>query len=638
VADSELSLNGELTASQAGRTAVAFGDRLGLASARTGMDWLFEAITAILLGLLVLTVFVAAVSRYVFNSSVVWAEEIPDLLQVWLTFLGGFVTLRRGDHVSVNALRRLPACWVAPLRATVELLTIGLLTTLLWTAGDLVKARLHEYSPALGFSMSLFMLPLVVGSAVMALSLVRHLLALPFRIAGTAVVIVAVLAVALISVDRATGGLVAFFNPLAFLLASFAVLLLLDTPISFAFGTVSVMYLWFAGIGSLTIIPQRLVAGPSSFMLTAVPLFILAGALMEAGGISRRLVGLVSSLVGHIRGGLAMVVVFSAILFYGISGSAVADVSAVGAILLPAMKRAGYRAEESVSIVSAASATGILVPPSILMIILAFLANLSVVRLFVAGFVPTFVLAAGLAALILYKAHREGWPRETKATWAGRLRAMGSAAIPLMSPVIMVGGFISGIVTVTEAAVLGVIYALIVGGLVYRELTPASIYRVFISSGSATGMAFWLIGMASVFSWILAVEQTPDLLGHLLSAAPGGAMTFIILSIFIFIVLGGILDGMPALLILGPVLFPIATSLGIDLVHYGIIIIAAMGIGLFLPAVGVGMFIAVGIGQVEMGATARHFVPYLIMLVGTLIVVGAVPWLTEVLPRILLGL
>jgi tripartite ATP-independent transporter DctM subunit len=637
VADSELRLSAELTAS-APAALIPAGNRLGSTTVRTVVDRIFEAVTGVLLALLVATVFVAAMSRYVFNASVVWAEEIPDLIQVWLTFLGGVVTLRRGDHVSVDALfRKLPARWLAPLRAAVELLTIGLLLTLLWTGSVLVKARLREYSPALGFSMSLFMLPLVIGAGVMALSLARHVLALPLRVAGAALLAVAVVAAVLLGIDRATGGLVAFFNPLALLLASFAVLLLLDTPISFAFGIVSVVYLWFAGIASLTVIPQRLVAGPSSFMLTAVPLFILAGALMEAGGISRRLVGLVSSVVGHIRGGLAMVVVFSAILFYGISGSAVADVSAVGSILLPAMKRAGYRAEESVSIVSAASATGILVPPSILMIILAFLANLSVVRLFVAGLVPTVVLAAGLTGLILYKAHREGWPRGGKATWGGRLRAVRDAALPLLSPVIMVGGFISGIVTVTEAAVLGVIYALVVGGLVYRELTLASIYRVFVSSGSATGMAFWLIGMASVFSWILAIEQTPDLLGRLLSAAPGGSTTFIVFSIFIFIVLGGMLDGMPALLILGPVFFPIATSLGIDLVHYGIVIIAAMGIGLFLPAVGVGMFIAVGIGRVEMGATAVRYLPYLLMLIGMLIVVGSVPWLTDVLPRFLLG-
>jgi tripartite ATP-independent transporter DctM subunit len=222
-------------------------------------------------------------------------------------------------------------------------------------------------------------------------------------------------------------------------------------------------------------------------------------------------------------------------------------------------------------------------------------------------------------------------------SWEERLRATGDAIIPLLSPVIIFGGILSGMVTVTEAAVLGVVYALVVGLFVYRELTLPQVYRLFVSSGSSTSMAFWLIGMASVFSWILAVQQVPDQLGRFVSSAPGGIVTFMLLSIVIFVVLGGILDGMPALLILGPVFFPIATGLGIDLLHYGIVLIAAMGIGLFLPAVGVGMFIAVGIGRVEMGAATVRYLPYLVVLLVMLVVVAFVPWLTLVLPQALLG-
>jgi tripartite ATP-independent transporter DctM subunit len=271
------------------------------------------------------------------------------------------------------------------------------------------------------------------------------------------------------------------------------------------------------------------------------------------------------------------------------------------------------------------------------MVVLAAVANVSVIALFVGGFIPAFVLAAGLFALVWYKAGREGWPRAPRVPWRGRLVAARDAIIPLLSPVIIFGGILSGAVTVTEAAVLGVVYALVVGLFVYRELTLARVYRLFVSSGSATSMAFWLIGMASVFSWILAVQQAPDQLGRLVSMAPGGAVTFLLFSILIFVVLGGILDGMPALLILGPVFFPIAASLGIDLIHYGIVLIAAMGIGLFLPAVGVGMFIAVGIGGVGMGAAAVRYVPYLAILLAMLVVVALVPWLTLVLPRLLIG-
>jgi len=615
------------------------GDAVNTGAApRIWLDHSFEGAAVILMVLLVVTVFASTASRYLFNASVIWSEEIPILLQVWLTFLGGVVALRRGDHVSVDTFSRmLPSRWHVVSRAIVDFLTFGLLLVLVWMSMVLVKARIGEASPAIGFPMGLFMLPLTIGALFMSLALCRRVAALPYRTAGIALLGILGLTAVFYSIDRVTGSLVESVNPLGFLLGSFVVLVALNMPISFALGVVSVVYLWFAGTGSLTIVVQRLVAGPMSFVLIAVPLFILAGALMEAGGISRRLVALASAMVGHIRGGLAMVVIVSEIFFSGISGSSTADVSAVGSLLIPAMKQAGYRADESVAIVAAASAMGILVPPCILMVILAAVANISVIALFVGGFIPAFVLAAGLFVLIWYKARREGWPSERRMTWRERLRATRDAIIPLLSPIIIFGGILSGVVTVTEAAVLGVVYALIVGVFVYRELTVSQVYRLFVSSGSATSMAFWLIGMASVFSWILAVQQVPDQLGRIVSMAPGGTVTFMLLSIAIFVVLGGILDGMPALLILGPVFFPLAMSLKIDLLHYGIVIIAAMGLGLFLPAVGVGMFIAVGIGRVGMGAVAVRYLPYLFVLLVMLVVVAFVPWLTLVLPRMLLG-
>jgi tripartite ATP-independent transporter DctM subunit len=610
----------------------------GEGSPRTWFDVPFEAVAAVLMALLVGTVFISTVSRYAFNASVIWSEEIPILLQVWLTFIGGVIALRRGAHVSVDTfLRMLPSASYGLIRAVVDWLTLGLLLVLVWMSATLVRARSGEISPAVGFPMALFMLPLALGALCMAAVVCARLAKAPRRLSGYGLVWTVAIAAVVIMIDRLGAGLVHVVNPLLLLLGSFTVLLALNMPISFCFGVVSIIYLWFVGTGSLSIVAQRLVAGPMSFVLIAVPLFIFAGALMEVGGISRRLVALASAMVGHIRGGLAMVVVMSEILFSGISGSSTADVSAVGSLLIPAMKRAGYKAEEGVAIVAASSAMGILVPPCILMVVLAAVANISVIALFVAGFIPAFVLAAGLFGFIWYKAGREGWPSESKMSARGRLRAAREAIIPLLSPVIVFGGILTGAVTVTEAAVLAVIHALFVGVFVYREVKVKEVYRLFVTSASATSMAFWLIGMASVFSWILAVQQAPDQLGQLVAAAPGGFVTFLLLSILIFVVLGGILDGMPALLILGPVFFPIASSLGIDLVHYGIIIIAAMGIGLFLPALGVGMFIAVGIGRVDMGAAAVRYLPYLVVLLAMLIVVTYVPWITLVLPRLLLG-
>lgn len=604
---------------------------------RTWTDRTFELISVILMTLMVAAVFISTASRYLLNASVIWSEELPILLQVWLTFIAGVLALRRREHVSVNVfLKLLPARWHPVIGAVVELLSLGLMVALVWMSARLVEARAGEVSPAVGFPMSLFVLPLAIGAAFMTFTVGRRLIDLPLRVTGGAVLVVLGAAVLLWGVHWSTGGFFAWVSPLTWLLLGFALLVMMGMPIAFAFGVASVVHLWFAGFGSLTIVAQRLVAGPNSFVLIAVPLFILAGALMEVGGISRRLIALATSLVGHIKGGLAMVVITTEMLFSGISGSSTADVSAVGSVLIPAMKRAGYTGEESAAVVAAASAMGILVPPCILMVVLAALANISVIALFVAGFIPSFVLAAGLFFMVWYKARKEGWPRGERASRGERLRAAREAVIPLLSPVIIFGGILSGVMTVTEAAVLAVIYALFVGIVIYRELTLRKVYELFALSSSATSMAFWLIGMASVFAWILTVEQAPALLGSMVASAPGGKVTFFLLSIAIFVVLGGILDGMPALLILGPVFFPIASALGIDLVHYGIVLIAAMGIGLFLPVVGVGMFIAVGIARAEMGATAVRFFPYLAVLIAMLVVVAFVPWLTLVLPDLLL--
>ena len=288
---------------------------------RTWTDQAFELISVILMTLMVVSVFVSTASRYVFNASVIWSEEAPILLQVWLTFLAGILALRRGEHVSVDVfLKLLPARWPPILGAIVEILSLGLMLVLVWMGTQLVEARAGEVSGAVGFPMSLFMLPLAIGAAFMALTICRRLMDVPPWILGAAALIIAGAACLLMGIQWSTGGVLARVSPLALLLGGFALLVIIGMPIAFAFGVASVIHLWFAGFGSLTIIAQRLVAGPTSFVLIAVPLFILAGALMEVGGISRRLIAFAGAMVGHIRGGLAMVVIMSEILFSGISG------------------------------------------------------------------------------------------------------------------------------------------------------------------------------------------------------------------------------------------------------------------------------------------------------------------------------
>ena len=307
--------------------------------------------------------------------------------------------------------------------------------------------------------------------------------------------------------------LVAGATPLLVLVIGFLVTAALGLPLAFTLALTSATYLVGIGGVSLTILPIKLLGGVDSFVLLAIPLFILAGALMESGAISERIVDLAMAIVGRVRGGLAMVVVVAEVLFSGISGSTAADVSAISSLLVPSMKKAGYSGAEAVSVVSAASAMGILVPPCLTMVVLGSLVNLSIVTLFLAGFLPAFLLAAMLLVLIAVRARRQGWPVAARASRPDLGRAARRALVPLGLPVLLFGGIFTGITTVTEAALVAVVYALVVG-----IATGASGARtssaLFERSGVVTATTLWVLAAASAFAWILVREWVPQTLGE----------------------------------------------------------------------------------------------------------------------------
>ena len=416
---------------------------------------------------------------------------------------------------------------------------------------------------------------------------------------------------------------------------SFLILLGLGVPVAFVIGVSGLVGLWWDGQYPLTVIVKQTFEGVDSFVLLAIPLFILAGALMETGGIAVRLVRLAQVLVGRIRGGLSMAVVVAEYIFSGISGSTVADVSAIGSTMIPPMLRAGYRAEQAVAVVSAASAMGILVPPCILMIVIGSVANVSVAALFAAGFLPAVVLALAIMVYIWYDAGRSGIEARERASWREIGRAVTDALIPLGLPAIIFGGILGGAVTPTEAAVLAVIYAFIVGVFVYREIAWRDLPRILIQSAVVTASVCFLLGTAAVVAWVLAVQQVPQLLLGAMLAVPGGNIVFLVLTAVLFILLGAVLEGLPAVVILLPTFMPVVTRLGIDVVHYSTVVVAATGIGLFLPPIGVGFFIACGIANIPGDRATGAMMPYVYMMCVGLMVVILVPWVTLIVPRLL---
>jgi C4-dicarboxylate transporter DctM subunit len=410
-------------------------------------------------------------------------------------------------------------------------------------------------------------------------------------------------------------------------------LLVLAVPVAFALGLAATVALWW-GDYPLTLITQQIYQGVDSFILLAVPLFILAGALMEAGGMASRLVRLAQALVGWMRGGVAMAVVVAEYIFSGLSGSTIADVSAVGATMIPPMTRAGFRREQAVAIVSAASAMGILVPPCILMIVIASIANVSVSALFVAGFIPAVVLAVAIMIYIAIEARRGNMATTTRPNLCELWSSFVDALIPLGVPVIVFGGILFGVVTPTESAILAVIYAAVVGLFVYREIKWSDLPELLIRSAEVTGAVCFLLGVAGVLAWMLAVQQVPAQLAAAMAGVPGGAIVFLLLSALLFILMGAALEGLPAVVILLPTFLPVVKQLNIDVIHYSIVVVAATGIGLFLPPIGVGLFVACAVAGITVDRVVGAMMPYILFLCLGLLALIFIPWLTLVLPRL----
>ena len=367
---------------------------------------------------------------------------------------------------------------------------------------------------------------------------------------------------------------------------AFIAFVAINVPIAFSMGLASILGLLMKGNIPLVIVPQKIFTGSDSFPLLAVPFFILAGALMDTGGISLRLVNLARALVGHFRNGLGMVSIVSEIFFSGISGSTAADTAAIGSIMIPAMNQAGYTPARATAIVCAACGMGILVPPCIAMVVYGGVANVSIGALFAGGFLPAFVMAAALMIQLNIQARRAG---VAAGQWPGvkpLAQAFKESLLALLMPIIIFGGILGGICTPTEAAVLAVAYGLVISMFVYREITISKLLEILLETGIVTGKVMIMVGMASVFAWILTREQVPQALANLIHSLGGGRILFLLIINMAFLLLGAVLEGVPALIMTVPILLPIATQFGIDPVHFGIILIANMGIGLFLPPVG----------------------------------------------------
>jgi tripartite ATP-independent transporter DctM subunit len=412
----------------------------------------------------------------------------------------------------------------------------------------------------------------------------------------------------------------------------FVGLLLLSLPIVFALGLAAVTGLSLGGF-PMQMVSSSLIGASQNWVLLAIPSFVFAGSLMERCGMSTALVELARAMVGWLRGGLGMSVIVVSYFFSDICGSKMAEVSALGSALMPPLTRAGYRPEDAASLIAAGTAMGMLVPPAIFMIVIAAVTNTSAVALFLAGFIPAAVIGICLCVLVVIQAHLLGWPKDTRPSFRALLAALRHAAVPLVVPVVILGGFYMGAFTATEAGAVVALYSLLAALFYYRNMTAMQVLHIAYESGLLTAAVVFLLAVATIFQYLLGVMGVPALVATMLAPLQGAHWLFLLGVAMLTMLFGMVLEGLPAAVVLIPVVFPIAKGMGIHPIHFDIVQTAAVGIGLFLPPMGVGLLMALKFARVSVFRHARFYWPYMLALMAGLMLIICIPELSLFLPR-----
>lgn len=418
------------------------------------------------------------------------------------------------------------------------------------------------------------------------------------------------------------------------MIVSLLIMLLLSVPVALSLGLASAVAILSDGNMPLLVLIQRMFAALDVFPLMAIPFFILAGSLMETGGISRRLVNLANSLVGGMTGGLAIVTVVTAMFFSAISGSSAATTAAIGSILIPAMVKRGYDIRFASATQAVSGELGVIIPPSIPMILFGISAGVSIGDLFLAGFIPGIMISFSLILTCWYIAKRKGYKGEGQFSWAVTAKAFKEALLALLMPVIILGGIYGGLFTPTEASVVAVVYAFIVGVFVYKELKWKDLVNIFAKSSITTSIIMIIIANAGMFGWILTREQVPQKIGEFFTSISDSPLVFLFLVNLLLWFVGMFFETSAAVIILAPLLTPVAIALGIDPVHFGMIMIVNLAMGMVTPPVGVNLFVACQIAGIRLDQIMKPLIPFLIVLIVDILIITYIPKISLFLPQL----
>lgn len=590
---------------------------------------LTEAAAALLVVAEVVLLGWATVARYVFNAPLTWSDEVATLLFLWLSMLGAVVALRRGEHMRLTAFTRwMSQGWRAWVEALATLTVCAVLVALIQPAIDHFQEFMVSTTPVLGISEGWQEAALLVGIVLMAVT------ALDKLIRGATLVRTAT---ALAFLALVCGGLwlaqpvfadLGNLNLFIFFFVLVAAAMMAGVPIAIAFLLGTVSFLFFTTPIPLSIVPDRLGEGMSNMILLAVPMFVLLGALIDMAGLADAMIRFLAALIGHKRGGLQYTLLGAMYLVSGISGAKAADMAAVAPALFPEMKKRGNREGDLVSLLSAAAVMSETIPPSIVLITVGSVTGVSIAALFNGGLLPAVVGMVFLAVVVFFQTRAEDMSRARRFGWGERAR-LGVVALPgLGLPVVIRFAVVRGVATATEVATIGVLYTILVGILIYRRFDWRRMWPILVDTASLSGAILLVVGAATAMAWALTQSGFSQQLVHLMQAVPGGKWGFLAVSALAFTVLGSVLEGVPAIVLFGPLLFPIARLMGVNEIHYAIVAVFSMGLGLFTPPFGVGFYLACAIGRVSPDEAIRRVWPHLGALLAALLAIVAIPWVS----------
>lgn len=577
------------------------------------------------------------VARSVFGHALLWTDEVTFIAISIMTFVGGAIAYSRGGHTAVNlATNFLSARGRSVLSIVLDVLVFIVSLPIADSAWFLVNAQWGQLTQELQLPVGLTTVPMFVGMVLIALfalnKLGQHRLqeVVPVVLCTIAVLAAGEYGLSLWAPDGD--------QPMYIMICFFFATVLLGLPVGFALMLGAALYLHVSGSVPFVAVAQNMSSSAQNFILLALPFFLLAGLVMERGGISVRFIRFASALVGHLPGGLMQVVVVATYLVSGISGSKVADVAAVGSVMRETLVKKGYTPGEIAAVLAASAAMAETVPPSLAMLVIAAITSVSIGALLIAGLLPAAALAVCLVVLIYVQARRRGERSAPRAPIGEIARSGAGAILPLLMPIMLMLGIRFGVATPTEVSGLAVVFGLVLAMFVYRELSIREFMETAVECAVMAGMVLFVLSAAASFAWTLTIADLPQRLAEALTSIHGGStLIFMLASIALIILASCLLEGLPALLIMAPLLMPAAVQLGIDPVHYAIVLLVATGIGVFLPPIGIAFLITCGVAQSNVGDAAKAMRPFLLVLIAGLILLAMVPSITLILPQLTSG-